>query len=131
MREPGSTGAGESIRAILLSRDMTLGAAVVSTPVPPEQAIDGAARRVDRPLGPLVTAAKHGDAELQILLACHLDTVFAVDDPFREVTLGDDGRLRGPGVVDAKGGIVVMLTALEALERSALAGRVGWKIVLP
>ncbi|MEE8311575.1 MAG: hydrolase [Candidatus Binatia bacterium] len=118
------------LHEVVSRRLQALGAAVVSTPVPPEQAIDGTARLIDRPLGPLVTAAKHGEAKLQILLACHLDTVFAVDDPFREVTLGNDGRLRGPGVVDAKGGVVVMLTALEALERSALAGRVGWKVVL-
>ena len=39
----------------------------------------------------------------------------------------DSNRWVGPGVVDAKGGLVVMLTALEALERSeaAQADRLG------
>jgi glutamate carboxypeptidase len=42
----------------------------------------------------------------------------------------DNQTLRGPGVVDAKGGLVVLLTALRALERSEVAHNVGWEVLL-
>ena len=42
----------------------------------------------------------------------------------------DDGTLNGPGVADAKGGIVVMLHALQALEASPLAEHIGWEVLL-
>jgi glutamate carboxypeptidase len=38
--------------------------------------------------------------------------------------------LSGPGVADAKGGLVVMLTALRALERSSVASKLGWEVAL-
>ena len=37
---------------------------------------------------------------------------------------------RGPGVIDAKGGLVVLLTAIDAVERSDLAGNLGWELFL-
>ena len=42
----------------------------------------------------------------------------------------DANTLNGPGVIDAKGGLVVMLTALAALERSDLANQIGWEVLL-
>jgi glutamate carboxypeptidase len=42
----------------------------------------------------------------------------------------DPSTLRGPGVADAKSGIVVMLIALEALERSDVADLIGWEVLI-
>jgi glutamate carboxypeptidase len=56
--------------------------------------------------------------------------VYGEHDPFQAVTRAAEDRLVGPGVADAKGGIAVMLTALEAFERSECAGDLGWEVVL-
>jgi glutamate carboxypeptidase len=62
-------------------------------------------------------------------LNIHLDTVYPPDSPFQSAR-EEAGVLRGPGVADAKGGLAVMLTALEALERSPDAEGIGWRVVL-
>ena len=38
--------------------------------------------------------------------------------------------LRGPGVTDMKGGLVVMLAALQAFEETPAADRLGWEVLL-
>ncbi len=59
--------------------------------------------------------ARHGDRGPHLLLIGHLDTVFEPDSPFRHFErLGPD-RARGPGVIDMKGGDVVIVEALAAL----------------
>ncbi len=73
------------------------------------------------------------EASTRILLAGHFDTVFDPQHPFQDVTRDGDNLLRGPGVADMKGGIVVMLTALtafEALAPAALHARLGWEVFL-
>jgi glutamate carboxypeptidase len=50
-----------------------------------------------------------------VLLIGHLDTVFEIDSPFQTYEDLGDGRARGPGVSDMKGGDVVILLALQAL----------------
>jgi len=95
-----------------------------------ERTVDVAGDIVERPLGGVVHAVKRPDAPVRVFLGCHYDTVFAADDPFQRVSRPDPDVMCGPGVVDAKGGIVVMLTALAALERSANADAVGWEILV-
>ncbi len=51
----------------------------------------------------------------RLLLMGHMDTVFPADSPFQEFSL-EAGIIRGPGVFDMKGGLVVMLFALKALD---------------
>lgn len=70
---------------------------------------------------------KRPSAPLRVLLCCHMDTVYPPDHPFQHWKKVDDNILRGPGVTDAKGGIVVMLMALEAFERSPWSGNLGWE----
>lgn len=48
------------------------------------------------------------------LLVGHVDTVHPPDSPFRSFTMSGN-RANGPGVLDMKGGLVVMLGALRAL----------------
>lgn len=57
----------------------------------------------------------------RILLAGHLDTVHDPEGPFRELTFAPDGRTAsGPGCVDMKGGLVIAVAALEALDACGL-----------
>ena len=51
----------------------------------------------------------------RVLLIGHLDTVFEADSPFQRFERLDEGTARGPGIIDMKGGDVVMLSALRAL----------------
>jgi len=70
------------------------------------------------------------DAPLQILLSGHYDTVYGADHPFQKCAQPEGDTLRGPGVADMKGGIVVMLTALREFESAPEAHRLGWEVVL-
>ena len=74
------------------------------------------------PLGQALSITKRPQARLRILLSIHLDTVYPPDGPFQTVTQKENGKLGGPGVADAKGGLAIMLTALDALERLARGG---------
>jgi len=51
----------------------------------------------------------------RILLIGHLDTVFEPDSPFQAFTRAGD-RATGPGVGDCKGGDVVLIAALRAMQ---------------
>jgi glutamate carboxypeptidase len=70
------------------------------------------------------------DAPVQLLLPGHMDTVFGVDHEFQHTRWLEDGVLNGPGVADMKGGLAVMLAALQAVEQSALAGLLGYEVVI-
>ncbi len=69
-------------------------------------------------------------APLQLLISGHYDTVYDADHPFQTCTLLSPERLRGPGASDMKGGLVVMLAALQAFEKTPHAARLGYEILL-
>jgi glutamate carboxypeptidase len=60
--------------------------------------------------------AEHPGAGPRILLIGHLDTVFEKDSPFQKFERLDERSARGPGIIDMKGGDVVMISALKALK---------------
>lgn len=59
--------------------------------------------------------ADHPGTGPRILLIGHLDTVFEKDSPFQRFERLDERTARGPGIIDMKGGNVVMIGALKAL----------------
>ena len=59
--------------------------------------------------------AEHPAAGPKLLLIGHLDTVFELDSPFQKFERVSETAARGPGIIDMKGGNVVMLQALAAL----------------
>jgi glutamate carboxypeptidase len=69
-------------------------------------------------------------APRQLLFSGHYDTVYGADDPFQQCTPLDADRIRGPGVTDMKGGLVVMLAALRELEKSPHAAQLGVEVLL-
>ena len=59
-----------------------------------------------------------------LLLIGHLDTVFEADSPFQKFERLDADTARGPGIIDMKGGDVVIIYALKALAAAkALEGK--------
>lgn len=73
--------------------------------------------------GRTLVARRAGDPGHALLLVGHLDTVHPPESSFRELVHGAAGSdlATGPGAADMKGGLVVILGALEAL---AAAGRI-------
>ena len=98
--------------------------------LPAMRVMDEDGQVVERPLGRAVRIVKRPHAQRRVLLAIHVDTVYGPDDPFQRLTLPDRNTMRGPGVVDAKGGLGVMLAALEVFERSSVAERIGWTVLI-
>ena len=70
------------------------------------------------------------EAPIQVVLTGHYDTVFPAESPFQTVCTRADGALNGPGIADMKGGISVLLAALEAFETHPDRERVGWTVLL-
>ena len=59
--------------------------------------------------------AEHPGSGPKILLIGHLDTVFEADSPFQKVERIGEKEMRGPGIIDMKGGDVIIVQALKAL----------------
>ena len=67
--------------------------------------------------------AEHAGSGPKILLIGHLDTVFELDSPFQKFERVDAKTAKGPGIIDMKGGDVIIVAALKALkDAGALAG---------
>lgn len=69
-------------------------------------------------------------APIQLLFTGHMDTVFPADHPFQHLKWLDDGVLNGPGVADMKGGIAVLIAALNAVENSSIAPQFGYQVMI-
>jgi glutamate carboxypeptidase len=98
--------------------------------LPEMEMVDDRGRVGRQAPGRAIHVVKRPGAAKRVLLGIHYDTVYGVEHPFQGVAQIDARTLRGPGVADAKGGIAVMLAAVEALERSEFSEGLGWEIVL-
>jgi len=99
-------------------------------PSAPMELIDDHGELAQQPIGDMVRVTMRPEAKYQVLLCGHMDTVFPIDSSFQECQFLDDNTLNGPGVADMKGGIIVILTALKALERSPWAQDIGWEVLI-
>ena len=94
-------------------------------------AIADSGREATMPLGDAVRV-RGGDGPAdspRVLLGIHMDTVYPPGtEPPRVELAGDGSVLRGPGVTDAKGGLAVMLVALEAFTRFGPIDRLRWEV---
>jgi glutamate carboxypeptidase len=77
--------------------------------------------------------AGEGRCGKKLLLIGHMDTVFEPSSSFQKYALvpNTDGKIAtGPGVADMKGGLVVMLAALRAMQEAGVLDRSEIRIVL-
>jgi len=74
--------------------------------------------------------ASRGSKGPRILLIGHLDTVFEPDSPFQTFEKIDQQHARGPGIIDMKGGDVVLVHALKALQEAGVLDEIQVKVVL-
>lgn len=119
-----------TLAARLVAEFSILGGELRLIDLPAEETIDARGRMISTSLGQAISIRKREDAPLRVFLGIHYDTVYGPDDPFQKVDAIDEKTLRGPGVVDAKGGLAVMLVALEAIERNELAPAIGWEVLI-
>jgi len=89
---------------------------------------DGTLDQIQR--GQHLMVSVRPEAAVRILLTGHMDTVFPADHAFQQITEVEDGVLNGPGLADMKGGISVMLGALQLLEQSEYASRIGYDVMI-
>ena len=120
----------ERQRRILLDAAASLPTAPVEIPLAASREIDASGREVEFPHPPSVAVIVRPEAPVQVILTGHYDTVYPESSPFQVVRTRPDGALHGPGIADMKGGISVMLAALEAFEAHPLAGNVGYRVLL-
>lgn len=125
-----NTPALDETRERLTSRLKALGANLTLTPGQPKPAWlrEGAARSESIPPTALCRRWSAA-APFRVLLSGHLDTVHDPDSAFRALTIAPDAkRATGPGCVDMKGGLVIALAALEALDECNIPA--AWGFIL-
>ncbi|WP_240616800.1 hydrolase [Sphingorhabdus sp. YGSMI21] len=89
---------------------------------------DGSVDRVQR--GRHLVTSVRPEAPVRLLLTGHMDTVFAADHPFQHIVELESGILNGPGLADMKGGLSVMLGALQLLEQSEYTSQIGYDVMI-
>jgi glutamate carboxypeptidase len=96
----------------------------------PMESVDGRAGDL---VAEHICAGGAGKCGKRILLIGHLDTVFEPSSSFQKYSIvpGTNGNVAtGPGVNDMKGGLVVMLTALQAMKAAGVLDNAEIRIVL-
>ena len=119
-----------AVLSLLEAEARRLPAEVVRVPTAGSTTVaDDGSVRAEAHADALEITARPG-APIQVVLTGHYDTVFPADSAFQTVTTRRDGALNGPGIADMKGGISVLLAALEAFELHPDRDRVGWTVLL-
>ncbi len=92
-------------------------------------AVTWKALRETKRAGHIIATHKGKPGTTKMLLIGHLDTVFEPDSPFQTFErMGD--KAKGPGVADDKGGMVVMFSALRAMQAAGTLKDANIEIVL-
>ncbi len=73
--------------------------------------------------------AEHSGSGPKLLLIGHLDTVFEPGSPFQRFERVNDSTARGPGIIDMKGGDVIIVYALRALKDAGLLEHMNVTVV--
>jgi glutamate carboxypeptidase len=120
----------ESMRKVLSEAFAELEGEVSAVELEPSTTVelDGEVR--DVPYTPSMKVSKRPDAPVRIVLTGHHDTVFPKGCGFEDWRLTDEDTINGPGVADMKGGLLVMLHALLALERSPWRDQIGYDVLV-
>lgn len=118
------------MRALLLEACEPLPGEVNLAALQPTQRVrpDGETEPVEH--GSSVRVRVRPDALIQIALTGHYDTVFPAKHAFQRPWRAEADTMRGPGVADMKGGIAVMLAALQAYEAMPGEKRIGYEVLL-
>lgn len=103
---------------------------MIEIPLSPQKLTNMQGQETTHELGKAISIRKRPEAPIQVLLAGHIDTVYPPSSEFQKCERISSENLRGPGVTDMKGGVVILLKVLEALERTPFASQIGWEVLL-
>ncbi|WDI30917.1 hydrolase [Hyphococcus flavus] len=120
----------KAMHAALAEGFGALGADIETIPSRAHPVVTREGEKIEQPVGDMLRLVKRPQAPVRVLLSGHMDTVFAADHPFQGETFLDDDTLNAPGAADMKGGLLVMLHALQTIERSSLAERIGYEVLI-
>jgi len=116
--------------AVLAEAFAVLPGAIALRAAVPVAAVDAEGREVELSHGSHLVLRVRPGAERRFLLTGHMDTVYPADHPFQHGRWLDADTLNAPGAADMKGGIAVILAALQAFEASAAAAMVGYDVLI-
>jgi glutamate carboxypeptidase len=116
---------------VLLEEDFSsLGGISKRIKLTPHQVLGPNGTLNEEPLGDALIIRKRPSAPIKIFLGGHYDTVFPPCSSFQKVLEVDKEIWNGPGVADMKGGLAILLTAVEAFEMTPFKETIGWEILL-
>lgn len=108
----------------------SLNGSMQAIPLPPRKIVnkDGDLKEVSS--SDLLFIKKRQKAPIQILFSGHMDTVFSPDSLFTSIEEISPFHWKGPGILDMKSGLAILLVSLMAFESSPLSANVGWEIFI-
>ncbi len=89
---------------------------------------DGTIRAIEH--GQHLLVQVRPDAPVRMLFTGHMDTVYGETHAFQAMRYTDPNTLNGPGAADMKGGLSVMLAALQAVEAGGIGDRFGYDVMI-
>ncbi|MGO9938781.1 MAG: M20/M25/M40 family metallo-hydrolase [Terracidiphilus sp.] len=117
----------EAVKDVLMPRFETLGFHVRWVPMQSQTA------RAGDLVAEHLCPQGDGRCGKRMLLIGHMDTVFEPSSTFQKYSVvpGTDGKVAtGPGIADMKGGLVIMLSALEAMKEAGALDHAEIRVVL-
>jgi glutamate carboxypeptidase len=117
------------MRGPLADAFAALPGALTIEPLPPSQRIRADGEVIDIEHAPSIRVSVRPEASIKVALTGHYDTVFPAAHPFQKPWREGD-VLRGPGTADMKGGLSLMLAALQAFEQLPGAKRMGYEVLM-
>ena len=96
----------------------------------PVTALDAGGHEVEQANGQHLVVRVRPAAPRRFLFTGHMDTVYPAEHPFQQGRWRDADTFNAPGAADMKGGIAVMVAALQAFESSEAAASVGYDVMI-
>lgn len=120
----------ESMRAKLADYFSVLPGKITEPALAKGEYVEPNGQRIEVDYARALQVTVRPDAPVQLVLTGHYDTVFPANSDFQLPVYLDDETINGPGTADMKGGLIVMVEALNAFEHLEKAKNVGYKILI-
>lgn len=106
------------------------GGVIEEVSLTPKKTLTSKGTILEKPLGKALKITMRPESEIQVLLGGHMDIAYSKESKLAPCYKKKGGIYVGRGTVDMKGGLLVMLYSLLALEKSPFAKRVGWQVLI-
>ncbi|NVK10818.1 MAG: hydrolase [Gammaproteobacteria bacterium] len=107
----------------------TLFTDIKEVPLKPIQRVTASGKIEEIELRPSLVFKRNPEAPMQLLMTGHYDTVFPVTSSFQSTWIEGE-YLRGPGVADMKGGLVMLKHALDYTFSQPYGEKVGVTLII-